>query len=429
MERAAVRVPGVGLALLALAGCEPAVNITIRPSDWVPSAFRAEWDGPAGRATLWVADGAADAADDETEWRVLTAQEVEAGRAGLPIALLPVGRDYSVRVELESEGAEAIMSEAATVTMPAAPDVLGFPQIEFVDEARSELAAGGYSLVNRYAGAASASEAIEFILDGQGEVVWWMAPQPTGHRVVRGKLSRDLRSALILEGESGEGDDYINRVALDGESSVDTIAPGANHDFHENGDGTLTWLAYERAEAGTIPDIPYPVVADALVTGVEGATDASQHRTGFSFLDDFPAEPEILCEHQELGEFITGAVEWTHANSVVRTPTDDGFLVMTRSLDALLMIDDSGRRVWQLGGREATLTPTAPEALFQHAHMSDAWQDDEGALRVLIFDNGNHRPEPITSRVIELRPEGDEVWRLQSEERLGRVVWVPSLGI
>lgn len=475
MERCSPRSPVlIGSIFVGLAGCEPSMNVMIRTSDYVPAAFRAEWEGPAGQATVWVAN----ADEAEPEWWALTEGEVGAGPASLPITLLPVGRDYSVRVELVGDDGEPQSSEATTLHVPAAPDELGFPHLAFVDPERSELAAGGYTLVNRYAGARAASEAIAFILDRAGEVVWWMEPQPTGHRAVRARLGRDLRSVLILEGETGEGETYINRVSIDGEASLDTLTPDANHDFHENRDGTLTWIAYERAASGVIPDVPYPVVADVVVTGVEGSSDASQHVKGFSFLDDFPSEPEIRCDHQEPDDFISGAVEWTHANSIVRSPANDGFLLMTRSLDALLLIDDGGHRVWQIGGSDATLMPSSPEALFLHAHMSDAWLDDAGALRLLIFDNGNHRAEPITSRVIELRvdlaggtydlvwelpdpegrfssflsdarrlpggntlvawtphgelveysPEREEVWRLESEERLGRGIWVPGLG-
>lgn len=460
-----------GVTVGGLAGCEPTLDVTIRPSDWAPSAFRAEWDGPAGEATIWVADGGT--------WTSLAAATVEGGPSGLPIALLPVGRDYTVRVELEAEDGEVWSSELDQVTIPEAPDALGFPHLEFVDPERSELAAGGLTLTHRYSGARSPSDAISFVLDGAGEVVWWLDPDLFGHRVVRGRPGRDLRSVLVLQTENGEGDDFIRRISLDGEHTQNTVTPDISHDFNENADGTLTWIVYERAAAGLIPGVDLPVVADALATGPEGASDTSRHVSGFSFFDDYPAEPEVRCDHQEPGDFIPGAVEWTHANSIVRAPTGDGFLLMTRSLDALLMIDDNGARVWQIGGDEATLAPTTPEALFQHAHFSDAWLDDTGAVHALIFDNGNHRTEPITSRVIELRvdpalgtydlvwaladpdarfssflgdaqrlpggntlvtwtqfgeiveytPEGEVVWKVAGDAGYGRVNWVVGLGI
>lgn len=460
-------------ALIALAGCEPVLNVTIRQSDWVASAFQAEWDGPAGEATLWVAD----AESSEPTWTAWASATVEAGPSGLPIALLPVGREYSVRVELQAEDGVVWPSEPDLVSIPDVPDTLGNPHLELVDLERSELAAGGLTLTHRYSGARSPAEALSFVVDGAGEVVWWMDADPAGHRVVRGRPGRDLRSLLVLETENGEGEDFIRRVALDGELAVDTITPDVSHDFHENADGTLTWIGYERTASGFITEVPYPVVSDVLVTAPEGEADASRHETGFSFLDDYPAEPEIRCDHQEPGDFVAGAVEWTHANSIVRAPAGDGFLLMTRSLDALLMIDDKGARVWQVGGDEATLAPNSPEALFQHAHFSEAWLDDGGAVHLLIFDNGNHRAEPITSRVIELRvdpalgtydllwelpdpdarfssflgdaqrlpggntlvtwtqhgeiaeytPEGEVVWKLVGEEGYGRVNWVVGL--
>jgi Arylsulfotransferase (ASST) len=269
----------------------------------------------------------------------------------------------------------------------------------------------------------------------------------------------------------------IERIPLDGSAGVETIAPDATHDFWEDGDGTFTYLAYDlRQDVHIVGDLP--AVANRLRTVPEGATDPAEVVDGFAFFDDYPAEPWFTCSHAAFGAFVDGANEWTHVSSLVRAPDGDGWWIVVRHFDAIVAVGDDGAFRWQAGGRDGTLTAlagapgAAPVAQFEHGHASHAWGD-----RILVFDNGDHSPRPIVSRVVELRidpdagtweevwslpapsgtfesflgdarrlpggntlvawtdigeiaeytPEGDEVWRVDTTEHYGRAIWVPAL--
>ena len=478
------------IAICWLLACRPAplppltpdFEVVVRPSRWVPSAHLASWEGPAGAATVWVADPDHLGDDDLTlapdtagsAWRRWTTAQVEAGPASLSLALLPVGRTYRFRVGVARAGVPTLWSELGTLNLPEAPDLLGAPHVVDVEEL-SEVAAGGWIVTQRYGTPGQPDTAYAVILDPSGEVVWWTEPLATGQRVIRVRASRDLHSVLVLQ-DHREGADFVQRTSLDGETRLDTPTPDASHDFYENDDGTLTWIGYERSESGLIPGVPFPVAADVLRTVAEGETDPAQIEDGFSFLQDFPAAPTLGCPHTLPDGFVPGAVDWSHGNSLLRAPADDGWLVLARNLDALLHVADDGSRTWQVGGVDATLTPSSPEDVFHHGHTSHAWTED-GGLHVLVFDNGDHTPAPIVSRVLELRidpdagtyervwalpdpsrrftsflgdarrlpggntlvtwtpyqemveytSEGEEVWRLEADARFGRSAWVPTL--
>lgn len=474
------------IALALLAGCRPGtallvdLELEVEPSAWAPAAFRVSWTGPAGGATLWAIDPAEASAaelhgspgESDGPWRRVSSAEVEAGTSSLPLALLPAGRDWRFRLGLAT-GSAMIWSALGEIRIPEPPVLLGTTELAYVDSDASAVD-DGWVISHRYALARDPGSAFPVILDGRGEIVWWLDPLPGGQRAIRVRPSRDLRSVLVLE-DHDTGEDLVLRVRLDGSARVVTPTPDVSHDFFENTDGTLTWIAYQTSPAGTIPGVPWPVAADVLRTVAEGETDRSRIVDGFGFLDDYPADPALLCLHTEPDRFVAGAVDWTHANSLVRAPADDGWLLMSRHLDALLFVRDDGTLVWQAGGTDSTLA-MGPDAAFEHGHTSDAWLED-GVVHVLVFDNGDHSPLPIVSRVLELAidadagtvervwdlpdpegrfsgflgdarrlpggttlvtwtpyrelveytPAGEEVWRLLSTEKLGRSTWIPEL--
>ena len=422
---------------VALLGCGPGTALFVdfetelAPSAEVPAAFRVSWTGPAGRATLWTIPKEASSVEIDAPpgeaggaWRAVSSAEVGAGSSSLPLALLPAGRAYRFRLGVETEGAVQ-WSALGDVRIPDPPALLGAVDLEWIDPEESEVASG-WVVTHRYATAKAPGSAFPVILDGRGEIVWWRDPLPGGQRVIRARPSRDGRSVLVLQ-DHDVGDDFVERVSLDGAERTVTPTPDVSHDFVENDDGTLTWIGYETAPAGTIPGVGWPVAGDVLRTVREGEVDPSRIADGFGFLDDHPAEPSIVCSHAEPDRFVAGAVDWTHANSLVGSPSGDGWLLMARHLDALVAVSGAGELLWQAGGADATLA-TGPGAAFEHAHTSDAWLED-GAVHVLVFDNGDHSPPPVVSRVLELaiNPEAgtvEQVWDLPDPE--GR--YTPFLG-
>ncbi|MEQ1572284.1 MAG: aryl-sulfate sulfotransferase [Myxococcota bacterium] len=387
-----------------LAGCTPdaAVTATVSPSEWVPSSFRVDWTGPAGDAAVWAAEGTFGS------WAVVSRATVPEGASSLPLALLAGGRTYRWKVEID-DGRDLWSSAVGQVEVPEPPAAVGDPRVDHQDQG-SAATSSGYWVGYHYGRKTQTQDAAPFVWDGDGRAVWWVPPATDGSRAIRVRPSRDRRDVLVLMDHEDPTRRRLERYALDGSSRVVTPLLEATHDFWENPDGTITYVGYHFSDTELVPGQRGPAVADQLVTLPEGGGEPT---VGFDFFDDYPVDPWYPCFHANFDEFVPLASEWSHVNSLIRAPTDDGWLLVTRFFDAVVFAGDDGSFGWQAGGIDATV-PSTPDAAFRHGHASDAWSEPDG-LHLLMFDNGDHGPIPIVSRVVELRITADQVdavWEL-----------------
>lgn len=101
---------------------------------------------------------------------------------------------------------------------------------------------------------------------------------------------------------------------------------------------------------------------------------------------------------------VTGTKDWSHANALVYSESDDGIVVSLRNQDALVKFSRStGQLVWILGSpanwkspwKEALLTAAPGVEWFYHQHAPKVYPNG----RILLFDNGNFRASPPNARV------------------------------
>lgn len=381
--------------MIGLLACTSAgLHAAYTAGEWTPAGGRVAWDGPAGVATLRVDDG------PDGAWRTVAMAEVEAGSSSLPLALVPEG---AWRWELAVDDGHASHIDTGRAEIPPPP--IPAATLEALDP-RSAFAAGGYWVGYTFGFRWRAEDAVPIVVDGHGRVVWWAPPDPDGGLVMRVRPSVDGRSILVLEDFEDGAARVVHRYGLDG-TTRDTIAtPDATHDFVEDADGSITWIAYERSETELVPGQPAPTVADVILTR---AGDGAPSR-GFSFFDDYPRDPWHPCAHADWDLFVPEAAEWSHANTLIRD--GDGWIVGVRHFDAILGVRDH-ERVWQVGGEDATVLADGEGTELHHPHLAEAWTDEDGVLHLLVFDNGTHLPAPVVSRVVELAVEDGMV----------RVVW------
>lgn len=102
-------------------------------------------------------------------------------------------------------------------------------------------------------------------------------------------------------------------------------------------------------------------------------------------------------QYAEFGEVI----DWTHANAVVLDEDRNAVLVSIRHLNTVVALryeDDengpAGEVLWELG-EDGTVALDGDETSLQHA----VEVMDDGTL--MIYDNGNERPEPQQSRTVQ----------------------------
>jgi hypothetical protein len=110
------------------------------------------------------------------------------------------------------------------------------------------------------------------------------------------------------------------------------------------------------------------------------------------------------------GDIFNHTEDWTHGNSISRAEDGSGLLIASfRHLDAVIAVSgidtngnidsDTGiRKAWQLGGLYSDFTFLNESDKFYHQHDAQILPNGN----VLLFDNGNNRPEGEYSRGLEL---------------------------
>jgi hypothetical protein len=120
------------------------------------------------------------------------------------------------------------------------------------------------------------------------------------------------------------------------------------------------------------------------------------------------------------------ANDWTHANSVQRTP-DGNLLLSIRHLDQLIKIDyrdglGTGDVLWTLG-RNGDFTPLSDDPSPWFSHQHDAQYLPGSDNMILLFDNGNVRRNEIPTA-----NSRGQVWQIDEAARTARLVLNIDLG-
>ena len=303
-------------------------------------------------------------------------------------------------------------SEEVAVETGSPPVDLPLPTLTALDE---DLATGGL-----IATSIVSSPSYAVLLDREGDVVWWHAPDATWDVtfVPRVALSRDGRSVIYLATPLAVVDDdpkeqQLVRVSLDGCTEEITTVEGAHHDFEELPDGTLALIHSD------VRDVEgEPVDGDQVIElGMDG-----EPTQAFSVWDHLDYEP-LDTPWPTLG--------WTHANALDYLEDEDAYLLSLHNLHTLLKVDrGSGELLWRLGGEESDFAlPDGSTDLFYWQHEFTVADE-----QVLVFDNGGW-PEPY-SRVVQYTVDEaagsvEQQWEHQTDPPmyvycLGEALWLPS---
>ncbi len=301
---------------------------------------------------------------------------------------LKAGQTYDLRaVNVDEQGA---LSESAPVTVAVEPPPEGLPTLTISDYDPDRVEPGGLVLTT----VISTSGTWVTFIDRDGDYVWtW--PVDQGVAAYGGRLDLEARSVYWLQVDDlGQSDVAgVMNVALDGSSQTFTRTVLGHHDAVRLPDDTVAWLSYEFREVDMDGE-RVRVASDDILELAEGGTESDMPDNRFALLNR--EEAYAHCPHFYLEVFDTGALDFSHANSLMYDADNDRYAVMNRNLDALMIIDrQTGDILTQIGGDHADVMTANPEDMWSHAHMSHMW--DGGFM---VFDNGDHR-EPEESRVSE----------------------------
>lgn len=131
-------------------------------------------------------------------------------------------------------------------------------------------------------------------------------------------------------------------------------------------------------------------------------------------------------------DFTQSVIDVLHINSIIRD-TDGGLILSCRHLDEIIKIHGTtGKIIWRLGGSKSKnnqfrfLNDTVG-SFFGFSHQHSVSRTSRGTL--LVFDNGNLKPLPRTSRVVEYEiNEKDKTARKVFEYSPAQSVFAATMG-
>jgi hypothetical protein len=248
-------------------------------------------------------------------------------------------------------------------------------------------------------------------LDGDAVPVWYFDRIDAHLRAIR---QRDNYNLLFIEAETGIreitpfGDDVLTLHRDDIEGII-------HHDFIETADDSVLYLSNIRgttdAESNGVP-AGTEVVGIAIREWDRGSGDV---RVAWNLLD-FTSPNELAAILQETVQL---REQSAHGNSLAYGPEGD-LIVSFRHMNQVMSLRPGLQEVeWRLGGPDSDFTFPEPSDRFYHQHT--VFELTNG--NVLMFDNGNTRPESEGgeySRALELRLDYErmtvsKVWEYRHE--------------
>jgi hypothetical protein len=211
--------------------------------------------------------------------------------------------------------------------------------------------AGGYLVGTLQQGGAA------FILDADGDVVWWFSSGNASRAI----LSADSQYMWFLTTNQAGGNPNVRRVAMDGMGGAEmhTEFGDAHHDMVVLPDDSVGFMQYymngrdrlmERAPDGTVRQIV-----------------------------------DIPMAH--------GGTTNNHANSIQYFAPDDSYTVSDLDQNCYVKVSRQGQVAWVLGGDTSDFTGAGATWTREHGHHMLA------ANRILFFNNGSQGSDSIAREV------------------------------
>jgi len=347
---------------------------------------------------------------DDASWTVRYG--VEANDHVLPLLGLRPDRTYDVEVSLVGADGETLSVDVDPIDV--APLHSSFPTLEVRVDARASRQPGPTLLSLRNAGRQN-DEPIGYfvIVDEDAEPIWAYEPE-----YITSDVSQLSGGGILAMVETPDGGAIVElsmlgrqRQRFGHETSGRGIAVPGVLDFHheaeplENGhilalNRQPVWVEdYPSSYSNPEPRQDTWVAADVVV---EFDGEGTVHRT-------WPIAPHLdltRVGYDSLGSSdLTDALDWSHANGVVRT-TEGDLILSLRHQDALIKLSGStGALMWILATPDNWPEPLQPYLLEAdgpldwpfHPHAPMVGPSGE----VLVFDNGNNRTSPFVQGPVD----------------------------
>lgn len=308
-----------------------------------------------------------------------------------PLLGMKPGRTYHFRVVTESGTTECVSSDYP-VTTGLRPNAVKLPTVTTNNKAALY---GGFLVMSGYRLNPNGGDDYAFILDADGDAVWWYQPRGFGSLSVA-KMSYDGKSIWIANDNVPKNAAHVGRLSMDGMTWEDKSSEFANlnHDLTVLPDETVIFIAYgpndcddikERSPNGTVRTI----VNSSKVFGTSAA-----------------------C----------------HCNAIQYDPSDDTVVVSEDNHSGYFKTDRQGNIKWVLNGG------TGINSFDKTGGGATGWIGNHnlhilGPDHLLFFNNGvsayQAGTKPATARELKLdltKLTTSEVWKYESSPTISNAV-------
>lgn len=253
--------------------------------------------------------------------------------------------------------------ESDDYVVETGPQPNGLPAVEQITHRPNELA-GGYTIACTFAmggfgGSGDDAFTWVYILDPEGEYVWWYKPKQGGIDCVRARMSYDARYMFVANGNvPGPNSGSLLRVSVDGATEESFDMPRRHHDVTVLPDGKVVYFEYDEEASGFNGQ-----GCDRIKI-----LDPETHETSllYTVADDFN---DLAAAHG------------CHSNAVNYVPEQRALSFSILNFDTLILLDLSGNLLWTLGGPQSDYTGASWDGQHQH-HVTKTG--------VLLFNNNGN---------------------------------------
>ena len=267
---------------------------------------------------------------------------------------LPVG---------EAVGSSGIKTGLALVFVPhstAAISSIEYETVRSGEAMRGFTIACSYKMGGRFGGAGGDNQTWVYILDKDGDYVWWYQAQQGGSDCVRARMSYNGKYMYVANGNvPGPNNGSLIRVSMDGLAEERFDLPRRHHDITVLPDETVVYFEYDKEADGIGIEGCDRVMTLDPVTGARSEI--------YVVANDFTG---LANQHG------------CHSNAVNYVPERRALSLSILNFDTLILFSLSGDLIWTFGGPASDYVGASWDAQHQHHVMDD---------RILIFNNYGSR--------------------------------------
>ena len=307
---------------------------------------------PTVATVTWSTTGAVESAhvdfgrqEGEWEYQAPVPNPELSGNETMLLGMKP-DTTYSLRVTTVNEDGDECRSPVQEIT--TGPKRSGLPPVSVTTRDPSRVYEG-FTIACVF-GLGSSSSSYTFILDKDGDYVWWYQPR-VGADCVRARMSYDGQYMWSANGNvPGPNNGKLSRVRMDGTAERTYNLPYRHHDIAVLPDERIAYFEYEDGKAQAC-DVVKELVPE----------------TGASL-----TVYNVADEHPSFGNSC-------HSNSINWWPEEGYYTLSVLDQNSILAFERTGEPLWILGGRESTFSGADWRAQHGHHLLSSA--------RIVLFNN------------------------------------------